>query len=369
MNIKNYHIENDYRLNHISFNNDNNLNKKIYFLPTGKTGGCFLRDYLNFELEFWDPYLFKSNDENIETKINHIFNNITIISIRNPINKLLSSYNMIISKGITYIEEINQKKEYYQIIWKDFSKLKIQNNLIINLIKNNIKIYKKHDWEKYKEKYNIKDNFYSNTKINSFIHYLLVGKNNNFKISRINHKKNYNDLVDINFNKNYIKNIQNQSGFFSKYSDSFYYKSHLDSISKDKLYKSFNLFLDLLLINDKYDGHIWNQTETLKILYGLNTNEVLNKITHIIFNEELTKSCNDLSRKYNLKITEILPINEGDKNLKNIIKEFLDENIIQNKLKKILKDDIIFYNKCIKKYNKEYLIKDDKLLKNIIKNI
>jgi len=240
--MENYHLLKDSRSNHYAYVNLTKSPKTIYFLPTGKTGGTFFRNTLNFKLHWWDPYGYESNSENIEQKVwDVIKDNISIIIIRNPLNKLISSY----------LEITKPREETKQIT--------------INMI---------------------------------------------------------------------------------------FYKILQNKINKKTVFDSFNNFLDVLINNNKYDPHMWNQTEILQKWYGLKGDDIEKYCNHILFNETLTEDSNELSELYNLENNRHPNSNIGDNQLKKLVEQIIDDSILINKMKIILKKDMIFYNTYAKKVDK-----------------
>lgn len=244
-----YHINKDSRTNHYGYVKTNN--KILYFFPTGKTGGCFLRYYLKMDLEIWDPYKYKTNEDNIIKQFNHIFinsKNVSIIILRNPLNKLISSYLEIVCPCCGIANKIGQPR--------------------------------------------------SETK-------------------------------EITMEK-------------------LYYKTFLEG----NIYKSFSLFLDMLIEGDKYDPHIWNQFELIKKFYGINPDELKKKFNHVLFSEILQEQCDELCEKYNIIPNKNEMVNEGNQNVKQEITKIIDVPIIREKITIALKNDIEHYNRLAKYFGK-----------------
>lgn len=111
-----HHILGDYRLDHYNCFTSKKDGKKVYLMAQGKTGTQFFRNYFK-DNKFirWDPYKFKSNDENIKFIFKTITNKNSIIIIRNPLTRLISCYlEMIKPRPATKI--ITNNMEYYKLL-------------------------------------------------------------------------------------------------------------------------------------------------------------------------------------------------------------------------------------------------------------
>jgi len=131
-----------------------------------------------------------------------------------------------------------------------------------------------------------------------------------------------------------------------------FYKILQNKINKKTVFDSFNNFLDVLINNNKYDPHMWNQTEILQKWYGLKGDDIEKYCNHILFNETLTEDSNELSELYNLENNRHPNSNIGDNQLKKLVEQIIDDSILINKMKIILKKDMIFYNTYAKKVDK-----------------
>lgn len=225
------HILNDSRSFHYAFIECSN-GQIIYFFPNGKTGGCFLRKFMNMKLEVWDPYKFDSNEENIKKVFDPIKENYPLIIIlRNPIYRTISSY-------------------------LEMSKPRME-----------------------------------------------------------------------------TKNITIQLDWYKKF------------LEKD-YFQSFSMFLDMLLENDKYDVHMYTQTDILERFYGINIDNIEECADHIILNENLREECINICEKYNIDYQkELFKVNEGNSTVKEDILNLLDNHTIMEKLLTICDKDFDLYNK------------------------
>jgi hypothetical protein len=150
---------------------------------------------------------------------------------------------------------------------------------------------------------------------------------------------------NITINMNYYR-ILKENNIFNKV--------NFEEKDKKNIYDSFDSFLNMLLNNNKYDPHMWNQGEILDIVYKIPFNNLNEKVKHILFTETLTDDCEKLSKMYNLKKSQKCYIhkNVGFKHIKKIIYELIDNKTFINKIKNIIKDDIKNYNILLKKINK-----------------
>ena len=118
----------------------------------------------------------------------------------------------------------------------------------------------------------------------------------------------------------------------------------------ENMHESFSLFLDMLIERDKYDPHIWNQTEIVEKIYGVKSHEVEKIFDHILFNELLQEQSDELAEQYNIDTKMHKIVNEGNYVVKNQIYMIINNINIQKKLSIVLKDDIIYYDRLVKHF-------------------
>jgi hypothetical protein len=125
--------------------------------------------------------------------------------------------------------------------------------------------------------------------------------------------------------------------------------------TRDVIVESFTAFIDLMLMGDFYDPHMWTQTQTLKTLYGVDLNNLDEHIDAVLFTEDLSASLDALGEKHGIP-TRRLPkkgVYVGDRTLKQLLQQTLSEPEILRKIAILLRDDILFYEALVLKHNKQ----------------